>query len=255
MNTALKTRAKLSVEQVIEIFQNKGTTATSSAAVVARQYGVSEKTVRDIWKGRTWCGETWHLDTSRVVQTKRIGRPKGCKDSKPRKPKADGRDEASCSPPDHLAGDASAAFDPTSDFEESAECVDRGHTETSSSDTTLTDTRAAASTARPLPAPSGQPHAPAPPPLSSSAAQSVDQQLHEWGRALWLDLESADPFRRDWNPPPAGAPAAAAAAASLPDGSGRHHRGRHHRGRRQARDEPESLSDEAGPSPGGSGGS
>ena len=145
MNTALKTRAKLSVEQVIEIFQNKGTTATSSAAVVARQYGVSEKTVRDIWKGRTWCGETWHLDTSRVVQTKRIGRPKGCKDSKPRKPKADGRDEASCSPPDHLVGGASAA-----------------------------------------------------------SGQSVDQQLHEWGRALWLDFESADPFRRDWNPQPSG---------------------------------------------------
>jgi hypothetical protein len=36
------------------------------------------------------------------------------------------------------------------------------------------------------------------PPPASSAAHSVDQQLHEWGQALWLDFEAADPFRKDW---------------------------------------------------------
>ncbi len=57
----------------------------STAVYIARTYGVSEKTVRDIWKGRTWSKETWHLDTARIVSIKRPGRPKGCKDTRPRK--------------------------------------------------------------------------------------------------------------------------------------------------------------------------
>ncbi len=75
MNPVLKTRAKLSVEQVIEIFSIKDTLPASSAADIARRFGVSDKTVRDIWSGRTWCGETWHLDTTRVVEPRNIGRP------------------------------------------------------------------------------------------------------------------------------------------------------------------------------------
>jgi hypothetical protein len=85
MNAALKTRAKLSVPQVVDIFQLKKDLSAQSAAQVARQYEVSEKTVRDIWAGRTWTSETWHLDTTRILHHKHIGRPKGCRDSKPRK--------------------------------------------------------------------------------------------------------------------------------------------------------------------------
>ena len=84
MNSALKTRAKLSENQVLEIFQLKKGMSTHTAAQVARQFEVSEKTVRDIWTGRTWSSETWPLDTTRVLEHKRIGRPKGRRDSKPR---------------------------------------------------------------------------------------------------------------------------------------------------------------------------
>ena len=62
----LKSRAILSSEEAVEIFllalPNEASEASSqagartrpSAIVVAREYGVSEKTVRDIWTGRTW---------------------------------------------------------------------------------------------------------------------------------------------------------------------------------------------------------
>jgi hypothetical protein len=46
-------------------------------------YGVCEKAVRDIWVGRTWAAETWHLDPSRPLKIKYAGRPLGCRDAKP----------------------------------------------------------------------------------------------------------------------------------------------------------------------------
>ena len=91
--SAPKPRARLSEAQVIAIFQVKG--SASPATRVAAVYGVSEKAVRDIWKGRTWSRETWHLDTSRPLQLKLVGRPKGCKDSNPRKMRAIGHDDMS----------------------------------------------------------------------------------------------------------------------------------------------------------------
>ena len=58
------------------------------ASTLSRMYGVSVKTVRDIWKGRTWYRETYHLDPSKAPMIDRLmkkaGRPKGVKDSKPR---------------------------------------------------------------------------------------------------------------------------------------------------------------------------
>jgi hypothetical protein len=64
-----------------------------SADAVARQFGVTSKTIRDIWKGRTWFRDTFLLDaggraallTDRFAR--RPGRPKGSKDTKPRRPK------------------------------------------------------------------------------------------------------------------------------------------------------------------------
>ena len=56
-----------------------------SAASVSKKYGVSEKAVRDIWTGRTWSKETWHLDALRSRPVKKMGRPVGRQDTKPRK--------------------------------------------------------------------------------------------------------------------------------------------------------------------------
>ena len=87
-----KPRAVLTKEQAIDIFRLSasgyrtapGTTATS----VAKAFGVNEKTVRDIWNGRTWCDETLPLDSSRQPKPrKKTGRPMGRKDSAPRRPK------------------------------------------------------------------------------------------------------------------------------------------------------------------------
>ena len=62
------------------------------ALALAKIHGVSVKTVRDIWTGRTWYRETYHLDPSKPPMLdrlmKKMGRPKGVKDSKPRKKNA-----------------------------------------------------------------------------------------------------------------------------------------------------------------------
>ena len=78
-----KTRAKLTETDALDIFHCKA--HLLSATCVAKKYGVSEKAVRDIWTGRTWSKETWHLDTSRSRPLKKMGRPVGRKDAKPRK--------------------------------------------------------------------------------------------------------------------------------------------------------------------------
>ena len=80
-----KARAKLKEADVLDIFHCK--THLMSASRVSKKYGVSEKAVRDIWTGRTWSKETWHLDASRSLPLKKMGRPVGRKDAKPRKPR------------------------------------------------------------------------------------------------------------------------------------------------------------------------
>ena len=85
-----KPRAILNREQAIEIFQLRphGTSEGigRSSLAVARIYKVSEKTVRDIWRGRTWHHETLHLDPSRPARADTPpGRPLGRKDSAPRR--------------------------------------------------------------------------------------------------------------------------------------------------------------------------
>ena len=85
-----KPRAILNREQAIEIFQlrpSENTVGTGrSSLAVARTYKVSEKTVRDIWRGRTWHHETLHLDPSRPARADTPpGRPLGRKDSAPRR--------------------------------------------------------------------------------------------------------------------------------------------------------------------------
>ena len=40
-------------------------------------YQVSEKTVRDIWKGRTWLRDTFHLNSGRAALSDRLQRRPG----------------------------------------------------------------------------------------------------------------------------------------------------------------------------------
>jgi hypothetical protein len=91
---ACKPRAVLTEGQAIEIFHVKlmndrasSQTCRTSAAELAKKYRIGEKTVRDIWKGRTWFRELMHLDPSRATMVDRLklpGRPKGSKDKRQR---------------------------------------------------------------------------------------------------------------------------------------------------------------------------
>jgi hypothetical protein len=85
---ACKTRAILTEDQAIAIFRTKLLNDSQfppnrvSASDVSQQYGVNEKTIRDIWKGRTWLRETVHLDPSLISLCAKLnlpGRPKGPK--------------------------------------------------------------------------------------------------------------------------------------------------------------------------------
>ena len=81
----LKPRAVLNEQQAVEIFHVKLAASCPSAVRIAALFGISEKAVRDIWKGRTWSRETHHLDPARPMQIKKAcGRPRGAKDSRPR---------------------------------------------------------------------------------------------------------------------------------------------------------------------------
>ena len=81
-----RARAKLTQSDALDIYRKKG--SVTSAAAVSKLYGVSEKAVRDIWTGRTWSKETWHLDKSRPLPIRKMGRPLGRKDAQPRKPRS-----------------------------------------------------------------------------------------------------------------------------------------------------------------------
>lgn len=84
----------LSASQAQEIYCMKPKMETQMrdmAEQLAKKYGVSIKRIRDIWDGRTWYKETYHLDPDKPISLDRLetrkGRPKGSKDVKPRKTK------------------------------------------------------------------------------------------------------------------------------------------------------------------------
>eukprot|EP00960_Hanusia_phi_P040069 754228-Hanusia_phi.AAC.3 len=64
------------------------------SSLVAAKYGISSKTVRDIWDRRTWAEATIELWTDRereeyeAQERRNPGRPPGSKDTKPRKKRA-----------------------------------------------------------------------------------------------------------------------------------------------------------------------
>ena len=79
----------LTGDQAIAIFlqkPNSGQIRHRSSTAVAQKYGVSSKTVRDIWCARTWHLQTMHLDPMRPQRPPaRPGRPRGSKDKAPRR--------------------------------------------------------------------------------------------------------------------------------------------------------------------------
>ncbi len=84
-------RAILTDDQARAIFKCKPSSISNDrckVALLAKMYGVSAKTVRDIWVGRTWYWATYSLDLTKPISTERLqrklGRPRGAKDSKPR---------------------------------------------------------------------------------------------------------------------------------------------------------------------------
>jgi hypothetical protein len=90
--TSKKTHSILTASQAVDIFQHsltKSLHSKKSAAALSRAYGVNEKTVRDIWNGRTWAEETQHLAPHRPIRLSGPpGRPRGSHDrvSRTRKP-------------------------------------------------------------------------------------------------------------------------------------------------------------------------
>ena len=77
---ACRTRAILTVDQAIEVYKMKFEGSKQPrASAIAEAFGVSEKAVRDIWKGRTWNRETMHLDPKRACMHQFLrlpGRPR-----------------------------------------------------------------------------------------------------------------------------------------------------------------------------------
>eukprot|EP00292_Cryptomonas_paramecium_P021720 CAMPEP_0113682330 /NCGR_PEP_ID=MMETSP0038_2-20120614/12587_1 /TAXON_ID=2898 /ORGANISM="Cryptomonas paramecium" /LENGTH=167 /DNA_ID=CAMNT_0000601355 /DNA_START=23 /DNA_END=523 /DNA_ORIENTATION=+ /assembly_acc=CAM_ASM_000170 len=85
-----KSRTTLSPQQAREIYMVQATRSMQrhsifqrgmSAAAVARQFGVTEKVVRDIWKGRTWCRENslqvHHLEGDPHLEPQQHENPSG----------------------------------------------------------------------------------------------------------------------------------------------------------------------------------
>jgi hypothetical protein len=91
-DACLKQRAVLTKDQAIEKFRLSLTHSSKekrpTAVSVSGAFNISEKTVRDIWSARTWHDDTLPLDVNRTPRpAKKIGRPPGKIDSKPRKPR------------------------------------------------------------------------------------------------------------------------------------------------------------------------
>ena len=73
----IKTRAILTRDLAREIYQYKIVNMQAVASAIGRhacilagKYGVSEKTIRDVWTARTWSEETGVLDPERRMHTR-----------------------------------------------------------------------------------------------------------------------------------------------------------------------------------------
>ena len=169
-----------------------------SATKVADSYSVSEKAIRDIWTGRTWSTETHHLGTARTVVQKQVGRPKGCRDQKPRKKRVVNSAHlmtnlefpnfvaAQCDDARNSAGSSQAELEMRSSWFE----------------TTYPSKQVSHSKCVQTCAEEHVPH------LSVDTCQEtlsfcferLDEQLYTWNESLWINSENPDPFSDDWAP-------------------------------------------------------
>jgi hypothetical protein len=201
----VKTRTVLTTQDALAIFQIRS--SISSATKVASIYGVSEKAIRDIWTGRTWAAQTWHLDKSRVLKIKPTGRPIGRRDTKPRKPRHSSKtDPDRISKPavsfivvEELKIDRETVLEPAmtqsmhivcehsvsgkimsdqaGDGESYSESCGQGTGFLVSTDTTSSGPTTC---------------------QSSSGLKSVDEQLSDWELFRHGENERPDPFASDW---------------------------------------------------------
>jgi hypothetical protein len=198
-----KPNARLTQDQAIDIFNMKSSALT--AVKIAVSYGISEKAVRDIWKGRTWSRETRHLDTTSTVVLKKVGRPIGRRDQKPRKKRVVTAPNHSAFPTvlpasgtaqhiifskaiENSVGSGSLHTDPAMTVSW-LEQMNAGRRE-SQSDRTKTNSAGYFS---PFSIDSSRAASP-------SCEARVDDQLSAWDESIWINSQSPDPFRDDWAP-------------------------------------------------------
>jgi hypothetical protein len=198
-----KPRARLTKDQVVQIFKSKLNLPQLSSGIPATLYRVSEKAIRDIWKGRTWSRETQHIDTSRTLQFTQPGRSKGRRGSQLRKKGAGGMQNnepaSSLFTWQSKDGDSSVGTINANRLLRYCQpnvqgcntiCTD-GCTKTSSGDSSSWHQ---SDISRSYNMVERQP-------LSMPALHaSIDEQLYDW-HSFW-SLPTADPFRRDWMPKP-----------------------------------------------------
>uniref|UniRef100_A0A7S0LWA9 Uncharacterized protein n=1 Tax=Cryptomonas curvata TaxID=233186 RepID=A0A7S0LWA9_9CRYP len=182
---AFKPRPRLTQSQAIDIFKMKNT--ASSAVKIAVYYEVSEKAVRDIWTGRTWSMETYHLDTARTVVLKQIGRPRGCRDQKPRKRRVDN----SVGIRKAIKSSASSSQQGQEIMNSWFEQMNHGKQESQSDCSNTLTERFLTLISVDNPKESSQ---------SPSCAARVDELLTKWNETLWINSRNPDPFRDDWAP-------------------------------------------------------
>ena len=171
-----KHRAKLTESDVISIFLAKATRI--QATVVGKTYGVSEKAVRDIWSGRTWAKETWHLNPSRTLVVKQTGRPKGSRDSRPRQKRMPRRSVPSVRPDELVDADDVWQY----------LCDPGDESDIRSFPQHCLPCSDALDTSEPIAA-------------SHCDLMTLDEQLHRWDD-VWCDPHNSDPFENDWQPAP-----------------------------------------------------
>jgi hypothetical protein len=214
--------------QAVQIFKFKLDSPQLSSAALATIYCVSEKTVRDIWTGRTWSKTTQHLDMSRPLQ--QPGHPMRCEETRQKKKRASGMRQGESS--SHIltgssSSSAAARFSEPSSVGLSGphhiktrltEQVLGPHQSESDNGCWLKSTRSKLSMQgfetvcadQYIEACSSSWHQSDPSlwyntvvrnPSSVQLHASMDDQLHDWG-AFWRSCPNADPFRSDWTPKP-----------------------------------------------------
>ena len=196
-----KPDARLTQDQAIDIFNMKSSALT--AVKIAGSYGVSEKAVRDIWKGRTWSRETRHMDTTRTVVLKKVGRPIGRRDQKPRKKRV-------VTAPNHSAFPTVLPASGTAHhiiFSMSIEnIVSSLHTDPAMTVSWLEQMNACRRESQSDRSKINSAGYFSPFSIDSSRASSpscdarVDEQLSTWGESIWINSRNPDPFRDDWAP-------------------------------------------------------